>query len=716
MEGVYAHTPSPQHPVWHPLTQHLLAVGSLAGQFAAPWLAGDLAYAAGLWHDLGKFNPEFQAYLWAQHEGRPHQRVPHAMWGAAFVSALFQRRGAWKALALTIAGHHAGLPAGSEIDQIIDEFLAAHPNARSDLQTWAAQLPPPPLPTLPAFPSHDPTRREMFIRMLFSALVDADRLDTERHFSPGQERLRHSLPRLGQVAPRFWPKQQALLSKASSTSVNRIRREVYEACVAAADGPPGFYRLTAPTGAGKTLSSLAFAIKHARKHDLDRIVVAIPYTSIIEQTADAYRAILGRDAVLEHHSQFIPPEDESQDLRSFSLRLATDNWDAPVVVTTTVQLFESLFSNSPSRVRKLHRLAKSVILLDEVQTLPPGLLEPTLDGLRALVEDYGASVVLSTATQPTFEAVKAFADVQVRGELVPAYPAHFEALRRVEYEWQHRPIDWGEVAEGLRTTHQWMAVVNTRKDALALLDACGKVGGLLHLSALLCGAHRRQRLAEVRRRLERQQPVRLVSTQVVEAGVDLDFPVVWRAVGPLDRIVQAAGRCNREGGLGHPGRVVIFEPATGGSPTGPYQVGLNEARLFIRRQGAQALHGPDVYRAYFATLFDQLDLDQYGIQDKRMALNYPVVAKEYRLIREDTVPVVVPFADADTRLAAWIAQPDWRAWRALQPYLVNIYRQDIPRLDAWLHPISEHLFEWTGRYDPIKGIVPVDRDPADFII
>ena len=713
---IYAHTSNGIK--WHKLQDHLLEVARKAREFARIFGEGELAYWVGALHDIGKISQTFQDYLKARAENEPAAIVPHSPWGAALVYFLLwkQRKDDnWAELALPILGHHAGLYDKGEAAQRIDGFLSQTPQMLPQVVSYMKSFNPPlsnlVVRTLP------PLRRELRIRMIFSALVDADYLDTEAHFNQERSAARGGWPTLAQLWNKLEEAQIRLINNAPDTPVNRVRYQVYQACLAMAHGRPGIYRLTVPTGGGKTRSGLVFALKHALSNGLRRIVIAIPYTSIIDQTVKVYRDILGNKSVLEHHSQVQYEDNESQDLHTIRTRLATENWDAPLIVTTTVQLFESLFSNRPGRTRKLHNLAKSVIVLDEVQALPPEMLEPTLDVLRSLVDDYGVSLVLSTATQPTFEEarfLRVFKGLEVY-EIVPGYREHFKTLRRVQYEIRVEPVSWQNLAGEIRRYPQVMVVLNTRKDALALLDELGDDPTVFHLSTLLCGAHRRVVLDEIKRRLATGGPVRLISTQVVEAGVDLDFPVVYRAIGPLDRIVQAAGRCNREGKLSA-GRVVVFEPLEGRAPSGPYKVGLEKAKFLLQKYPASALHDPEIYREYFRRLFDGVNLDKKHIQSWRKRLNYPEVARLYHLIEDNTVSVVVPYGDGLKRLDEWHDNPSRGTWQRLQPYLVGIYQYETTHLEreGWLEPITDGLYLWKGKYNEKRGITAL-HDPADLI-
>jgi CRISPR-associated endonuclease/helicase Cas3 len=723
MNDLYAHTPNDKGN-WHGLIDHLEKVANCAKQFADKFHAGDLAYWIGLWHDLGKCNPEFQDYLEACQRDERHGKVPHAIWGAALAYRLLRHNiedDRWKEIALTIAGHHGGIDQPGSLSQRLGEQTKNNQIIFQKVVEWAKKLPSPPKVTLPELTR---TQRELFIRMVFSALVDADYLDTEKHFNEKQYLLRQNQQQIESLWSRFNANQKQFLGAVDAeTTVNNIRKEVYELCDKAANGKPGIYRLTVPTGGGKTRSSLAFALKHTVENRMDRVIVAIPYTSIIDQTAKEYRKILGVDAILEHHSQVSVPADENQDAAHVSLRLAGENWDAPLIVTTTVQLFESLFSNKPGKVRRLHNIARSVIVLDEVQTLPPELLIPTLDVLRELVERYCVSVVLCTATQPAFEDshyIEPFQRIQIH-EIIPqkTYQEHFKQLKRVEYYRKEKPVSWQELADEVSREKQIMVVLNTRKDALSLIDALGNKEDVLHLSTLLCGIHRKLVLREVKRRLKNGLPVRLISTQVIEAGVDIDFPVVYRAIGPLDRIVQAAGRCNREGKLqnGCRGRVIIFEPSEGRTPKGPYKTGLEKAKLLLMQHDISELHNPGLYRIYFEKLFADVDTDKKKIQSHREVLDYPKVASEYRLIEENTVPVLINCDSATKRLKEWKYHPCRRTWQRLQPLLVNMFDYEVQKLkvEGWLEPISEGLYFAFGMYDRLKGLVPAIYDPSDLI-
>ncbi len=706
----YAHTPPDDDPErWHELTKHLLDVADAAGENAAKWSARELGRALGLTHDLAKADPRFQAYLRACFEGRPAAKCPHAVPSAAAAY------GGLGPLSVAVIGHHAGMPDKGEAKPSLDnadpksvsaaaallEELGGLHSIREALPKWAtAELP-----------------FEFLVRMLFSALTDADFLDTERHFSPNQTEVRARYPALTEYRYAL----SAHLSKFGppASRVDAVREEVRAACLMAAEEKPGAFRLTVPTGGGKTLSGLAFALHHAVKHDMDRVIVAIPYTSIIDQTAQIYSGIFGREAVLEHHSAYEAEDSaEGQSETEVKRRLASENWDCPLVVTTTVQLFESLLSNRPARCRKLHNIARSVILLDEVQTLPPDCLKPILDVLHQLVENYGCTVVFCTATQPDYSSVddRLFREAL---EIVPNYTEHFDALKRVAFVIDFSGWTIEDAGKCIDQLQQVLAVFNTRKDALAVAAACRQDDTLFHLSTLMCGHHRKRVIDDVKRRLKNGVPIRLVSTQVVEAGVDLDFPVVMRDMGPLDRIIQVAGRCNREGKLDQPGRCLVFSLTDGGTPRGAYKTFTALTRPLIEEFGDQ-LDAPEAMCRYFREAFTYTDTGE-NVQKLRRELRFKTVAHEFRLIDDNTTPLAVIAFKADdvpSMLGSWGRVPPREWFRRLSPFTVSVYQHTLQELrrDGFIDEShASGVLIYTGPYDDRFGLSPGLPDPADLI-
>jgi CRISPR-associated endonuclease/helicase Cas3 len=697
---------------WHDLSTHLQTVAQMACTFAKRFNAGQLGYWAGLWHDLGKFHPDFQAYLKNPQAARGPD---HSSTGMVHASKF------WDGLSFLVAGHHAGLPSVTGLKTRLSEKKST-PATLVALDTAQSVLPEmmPSSPLTSLLIALDQLRGnqtrhnlELFLRMLFSALVDADFLDTEAHFRPERPAQRSEPAPLAEMLQQF-EVNQGRLSGRESNPLQQARHEIYQSCVNAADMEPGLFRLTVPTGGGKTRSSMSFALRHAIKHGLERVIYAIPYTSIIEQTSEVFRGIFGDNNVLEHHSAIGANDDPQSPVTAQQQwsRLASENWDASLIVTTTVQLFESLFAHKPSKCRKLHRIAGSVIILDEVQTLPPPLLQPILDILGQLAKHYRVTVVLCTATQPALTANRYLNGLENVREIIPNPERYFQILKRVRYEIPSgTPWSWDRVALEMKAVPQCLAIVNTKKDAHLLLDALGDDSTVLHLSTQMCGIHRAETLREVKRRLYAGEPCRLASTQVIEAGVDIDFPLVLRAVGPLDRIVQAAGRCNREGKLPEGGRVVIFEPCEASSPPGSYRTGLDTASSMLK--AGCDLHDPGVYERYFSLLFQSVNLDVKKIQQFRERLDYPEVASRFRLIDEDTVPVIVrPKAHESTvdalleKLQQQQESPRWLI-RKLQRFIVAVYGSKLSGYEAngLMKPVATGLWEWRGEYDPLRGLV-----------
>ena len=710
-----AHTKNRRHGRTHDLVEHLTATSELAARFGETFGATEIARRVGLLHDVGKFHPNFQQYLNYRDSGKNwrHASLDHKMAGSLLALSEMD------VIAMVIQAHHGGLRSETQFKSWM---------RRGDLKALAEDalvLAKEAIPHLMAasnvaVPEYVDNYRslEFFLRFLFSSLVDADFLDTENHFHPEKSAVRSLSTELSinDLWRHFETDQARLLSTTLSqdSELNRLRENVYRDCVTAAEQPQGMFRLAVPTGSGKTRSVMGFALRHAGRHDLERVIISVPYISITEQTASVYRDIFeadgGTPVVLEHHTS---ADTFSRDDDTFNdQRLSAENWDARIVVTTTVQLFESLFSKRVSKARRVHNLAKSVIVLDEVQAIPGRLLEPVLDALRELCANYGSSVVLSTATQPAFDSIDVFNSVEAH-DIVTDARGIYDSLKRVDYQWQtDRKVGWSGLATEIAKHPQVLCVMNTRRGAFDLLDALADPDAV-HLSTAMCGAHRRDVIADVTRRLRAGEACRLVSTQVVEAGVDLDFPVVFRAIGPLDSIIQAAGRCNREGRLDR-GTVVIFRPETDEVPAGQYRM-ATEITNAMRTEYGDAVTEPEACQEYFRRLFKTIDTDSEKIQQYRGKLDFPEVDRRFRMIEDDTATVVVTSYGSEQARSGLerdlenlrTGQGNSRLiMRLIQPYCVNVGQSMLKRLrqQSAIDEVTDGLWVWQGEYDQVMGI------------
>ncbi|HUX65090.1 CRISPR-associated helicase Cas3' [Sulfuricella sp.] len=700
---VLAHVRQDSAGGWHEhlLDEHLHGVARIAADFATDFDSRDWASIAGLWHDLGKYSAEFQQYIkkvsgynpeaHIEIEGAPG-RVDHSTAGAIHAVRQFDKHG--RILAYLIAGHHAGLP-----DWHLAETGGKALSIRLQQSELFERIPVQAIPqnvltqSKPAFKvCGGENGFHLWVRMLFSCLVDADFLDTEAFMDEGKNQARQQFPALAEMLPVFNRSMEAkiaqlIVDQSADTPVNRIRADVLAQCRKQAALSPGMFSLTVPTGGGKTLSSLAFALEHAKHHAKRRVIYAIPYTSIIEQTADVFRGIFCKDDVVEHHSNF------DVDRETTRSRLAAENWDAPLIVTTNVQLFESLFAARTSRCRKLHNLVNSVIVLDEAQLLPPEFLQPILDTLNLLTTHYGVTVVLSTATQPALNTVKdSFGRTTRKGlnnvrEIIADVDGLYADLERVEVQIPadfNQLTDWESLAAELCQHESVLSIVNTRKDCRELWELMPK--GTLHLSALLCGAHRSAIIADIKARLKRGEPLRVISTQLVEAGVDLDFPVVYRALAGLDSIAQAAGRCNREGGLTGKGKVVVFVPPKP-APKGLLRFGEDATKDVWYKRPEKPL-ARELFTRYFNRFLSMPNLDEHDIAGalkcgSGLEVQFRTAAEKFRLIDDrETQAVFVRYNEDSEKWINLLRVKGPERWlmRKLQRHAVTIYRYDLNRL------------------------------------
>lgn len=735
-----------------PLPEHLADTARLAGSLAEPFGGRQWAYLAALWHDLGKYRPQFQRYLREQcgvplgdFAGAPAGPKEHSIVGALHAVETFtpygeRGRGTARLMAYVIAGHHAGLPDWEEagrgaLAHRLHDKRSLYEEVQPMLQELApAPDGPPPPPAVPA------NALALWLRMVFSCLVDADSLDTERFMDLNRAETRQGFPSLDELSPLLDHHMHELEAHAARRSqsqrVNRIRSEVLAQCRAKAALEPGLFSLTVPTGGGKTLASMAFALEHARRYSKRRIIYVIPYTSIIEQVADLFREVFGA-AVLEHHSNVREPNDEDAlaDPKRRRLVLAAENWDAPVVVTTAVQFFESLFASRRGRCRRLHNVVGSVVVLDEAQLLPPDFLHPILEVLQHLADHFSTSILMMTATQPALER-REEGDVLFPGvtgvrEIIRDPQELSERMRRVDVHMPkdpHSSIGWEDLVDEVLDHPTFLCIVNSRRDCHTLWRLLEKRDpAVIHLSALMCGAHRSDAIAEIRGRLRDGKPVRVVSTQLVEAGVDIDFPIVFRAMAGLDSIAQAAGRCNREGHRNR-GDVIVFVPPTQ-PPPGLLRMAASTTTELLRA-GLEDPLAPASMKRFFRSLFWKYGerLDSHGIRDHlatRPELNYRfrTAARCFRIIEDEQDTIIVQYGQVSDRMLSELryAGPSRGLMRRLQRNMVNVPVRQREGLVRGNHVEEVHpgIFVQSDStaYDNRVGlrVYDTDRNPARLI-
>ena len=702
----------------------------------------DLAYNAGLLHDFGKYRPNFQRYILAASGANPSGKVPpkapHAIVGAIEARRLFDDPMIADTLAYCISGHHRGLYDHNEMERRL-----RHGEHKRWCDACEKLTSVEDLGTTDCDDVGEPYDLQMAIRMLFSALVDADRLDTERFMTPdlSAERLRikGNYASLCTLRERLRAKTESF-SSAPDTPVNRARAYFLESCRAhGAESDSGIYTLSLPTGAGKTISSMAWALEMAIRNHHDRIIYVIPYTSIITQTAMVFREIFGEENILEHHSEVVVEqqgEDDKSDEQMSRLKFLTENWDAPIILTTNVQFFESLFASKPAKCRKVHSIANSVIVMDEVQALPEGFLSPILSAIDTLSEAFHCSILCCSATQPVYDedlnspddGSDYYTPLDTRGDLVPREAKYFVPFDRVDYHLEPQTVTSQELADRLAAEHSVLCVVNSRKDAGQVYRALRDLpqvnaDEVIHLSRSMCSAHLRRAIETIKERMREGKPTKVISTQLIEAGVDLDFPCVWKAHSGLGSIIQAGGRCNREGKMERRGQVFVFSLADGSRPFGNIARGCNATKMLLHKLSNKITDptDPEVIAKYYRLYFKDIpDFDTEGIAQDLTEdpedINFESAAERFKLIDDEgTFPVIVPYMEEGKALVRKIRNHEILTredYHRMQEYSVSLRQGDYSTLLShgnieqipWGEDFISVLVD-DNCYDSVAGVV-----------
>lgn len=704
---------------WHIQSneEHLEGVAKLAESFASGFGMGKWGRVLGLLHDKGKERKAFQDYI-RKSSGyvsdilytKEHN---HAFVGGILANRIY-RKGSESLLCNQIVSHHSGLHDYCDIKGMLTSEIPSEVNIRMDkiqLERPSFQFTPiPGLNNMTADANH-------LSRMLFSCLVDADYLDTEMFMDEAAAKMRINDVKLESLLPLLKEYMDNLQNGSAKSEVNVIRRQVLERCVSMSIRERGFYSLTVPTGGGKTLSSLMWALKHAVHNGMKRIIIAIPYTSIIVQTAFILKQIFGEKAVLEHHSNF-DPNSIKDAAKRHKAKLATENWDYPIVVTTNVQLFESMFSNRPSECRKLHNIVNSVIILDEVQTLPTDFLQPIVDALKAYHNMFGVSVLFTTASQPLLSGIiegckpsATFPGIDNITEIIPQDYALQDKLRRVCLKYDNFDSTYDEIAKRLSGHDKVLCIVNTRHDAREIYERLPKEGLTIHLSRMMCPRHVSRAIEEIKQSLTNnsESVIRVVATQLIEAGVDIDFPVVYRQEAGLDSILQAAGRCNREGKLGM-ATTYVFSLSKEHNLYGSI-VDANQARLNMK--DVTDWFAPETMKEYFRQLYcrkDNFDREDIkGLLYKPNEMCFATAAKAFRLI-EDVGKAVIVNMDDSLELVERMKTEGvtYALMKQLSQYSVSINKRDFEQLKSYgaIEEVIEGIYAANDRaqYDRSIGL------------
>lgn len=705
----------------HFLSEHLKRTAEIASSFACDDKYRLIFWLTGILHDLGKYQPAFQNYL---ANGGKRGSVPHSSWGAGY--ARFRRI---IEASIVIDGHHKGLPDNSvwkndtepfkrgevlEFENVVKKFISDIKIGNEDFKMPSLEF------------TELSSQREIFIRYLFSALTDSDWLSTEEHFEPNIFAMRfgNTLP----IDAMIIKLEEEFSKKSKEGEINQLRNNAREQVLKKTDMPYGFYSLELPTGMGKTLTSMAWALRHAKKNNLKRIIIVLPYINIIDQTAQVLKNIFGEEWVLEHHSAYnetdLDGRDEAEICSDIEKRkkLACENWDYPVIVTTTVQFFESLFGNRPSQCRKVHNIAESIVIFDEVQTIPKEVILPTLQMLKDMHTVMKTSFLFCTATQPAFEKRMGFEGIDSICSLIDDPAPLYEKTKRVKYHLLNNlnPIDYDALFEAaMLTGGAALVIFNTKKSVSEFYNRVKSYEDWeekYHLSTAMCPAHRKSVIKNIIDDLEAKKKILVVSTQLIEAGVDFDFPFVLRAMAPLEAVIQSAGRCNREGKLIDKGNVFLFKVQDGGMPDKTYAACAGHAEEWIK-QDISKLYGHKIFNEYYDQIIRlYVDPDKYNIREAREQFNFKTVNGSYHIIQNITESLYVyNYSDESRRLFHSLERKDFLSrddYRKMQAYTVQVYKYFIVKNNLMCKIMPQGFMVWYGNYDLKTGISadPIDAD------